>query len=197
MDHPSNPVPTATSDLQRWEFGIMESSATKLTRAQLPPMPCTTLPVPLHTSHVSPPLVPEPWQAGHKSSPVPGVPGSASSPGLRGGCCAMMCSSERRRLCGVNAASASSVPSIRSGFLRNEHNFLQVPGSAAACRGRTNPDIDALRQRESVRYSPRAPSRLAPVGSTWPLPTRYVICRRTETPRKRVSLILLFESGSP
>lgn len=42
------------------------------------------------TSHFSPSFVPDPSQAGHKFSPVPAVPGSASSPGLRGGCCAIM-----------------------------------------------------------------------------------------------------------
>ena len=49
--------------------------------AQPPPIPSITLPVPLHCSHFWPSFLPEPLHAGHRFSPVPGVPGAASSPG--------------------------------------------------------------------------------------------------------------------
>jgi hypothetical protein len=53
--------------------------------AQPPPMPSLTLPVPLQFGHVPPACaLPVPLQAGQRSSPVPGVPGGASSPGLVG-----------------------------------------------------------------------------------------------------------------
>ena len=44
-------------------------------------MPSTTVPLPAHIAHSAPSISPEPAQSGQTFSPVPGVPGGASSPG--------------------------------------------------------------------------------------------------------------------
>jgi hypothetical protein len=49
---------------------------------QAPPMPSTIRPVPPHLGQAEPSMRPLPWHCGQISSPVPGVPGAASSPGL-------------------------------------------------------------------------------------------------------------------
>jgi hypothetical protein len=56
-------------------------------QAQAPPMPRTMRPVPSQFGQLSPRAdFPLPLHCGQMSSPVPGVPGGASSPGLvRGG----------------------------------------------------------------------------------------------------------------
>lgn len=48
-------------------------------------MPTVIFPVPSHSGHGDPFNVPSPPQVRHTSSPVPGVPAGASSPGLMGG----------------------------------------------------------------------------------------------------------------
>lgn len=48
-------------------------------------MPVVTLPVPAQFVQALPRTVPLPWHTGQMFSPVPGVPGGASSPGLSGG----------------------------------------------------------------------------------------------------------------
>jgi hypothetical protein len=49
-------------------------------------MPSVITPVPPQFGHGFPtPSVPLAWQAGHTSSPLPGVPGEARSPGLNDG----------------------------------------------------------------------------------------------------------------
>jgi hypothetical protein len=65
--------------------GQQRGTALRSWRAdQPPPIPVVTLPVPLHSGQLSPSSLPEPLQAGHRFSPVPGVPGGASSPGFVG-----------------------------------------------------------------------------------------------------------------
>jgi hypothetical protein len=55
----------------------------KAKEIQPPPMPCTTLPLPSQFGHSEPSLrIPDPPHTSHRSSPVPGVPAKASSPGL-------------------------------------------------------------------------------------------------------------------
>lgn len=49
-----------------------------------PPMPVTTFPVPLQSGQVFASNWPLPLQRGQRFSPVPGVPGGASSPGFVG-----------------------------------------------------------------------------------------------------------------
>jgi len=46
-----------------------------------PPIPSITVPLPPHSGQVPPSASPEPAQRGQAFSPVPGVPGAASSPG--------------------------------------------------------------------------------------------------------------------
>ncbi len=48
-------------------------------------MPSTTVPVPAHSVHSAPSRRPDPPQSGQTFSPVPGVPGGASSPGAIAG----------------------------------------------------------------------------------------------------------------
>src|SRR3954452_3425457 len=50
--------------------------------AQAPPTARITVPLPPHVAQGAPSIRPLPWQSGHTSSPVPIVPGAASSPGL-------------------------------------------------------------------------------------------------------------------
>ena len=50
---------------------------------QPPPMPCTTWPVPPQVGHIEPAILPLPPQRWQGASPVPGVPGAASSPASR------------------------------------------------------------------------------------------------------------------
>ena len=58
--------------------------ATARSWSHAPPMPTFTTPLPWHSGHAPAPSLPLPPQRGQTSSPVPGVPAGASSPGLIG-----------------------------------------------------------------------------------------------------------------
>jgi|GEM_PF-3182988 hypothetical protein len=139
---------------------------------QPPPMPSLTVPVPSQCGQGMPPFVPVPPQSRQRESPLPGVPGGASSPGF-GVSEGFSRSSWPMNFLSSGGPGGATGPEITAGReCRVRHQQRSTAGGRS--RGRNRLPADPARNR--FRRDDRMPAR--PIGLMNPSVVRARVERR-------------------